>query len=65
MEKMQSKHGAKSYDIMGDVVSIMVQQGHNVGAYITDAEWMDIGSIERYEKLEGDTLSKMLGYLYK
>lgn len=65
MEKMQSQRGAKSFDIMGDVVSVMVQQGYNVGAYITDAEWMDIGSIERYEKLEGDTLSRMLGYLYE
>ncbi len=65
MEKLQSQRGAKSFDIMGDVVSVMVKQGYNIGAYITDADWMDIGSIERYEKLEGDTLSKMLGYLYK
>jgi mannose-1-phosphate guanylyltransferase len=65
MGKLQSQRGAKSFDIMGDVVSVMVQQGYNVGAYITDADWVDIGSIERYEKLEGDTLSKMLGYLYE
>ena len=49
---------------MGDVVQHMVQDVEKVAAYLTDAFWYDVGSIERYERLSNTQLSKELGYLF-
>ena len=53
----------QSYDLMGDVVQHMVRDGEKVAAYLTDAFWYDVGSIERYERLSNEQLSEELGYL--
>jgi len=63
MEKMHEEGQYQSYDLMGDVVQQMVQDGEKVAAYQTDAFWYDIGSIERYERLSNEQLREELGYL--
>jgi mannose-1-phosphate guanylyltransferase len=64
MQSLVEGGGLKSFDIMGDVVSYLVKKGYKVGAYLTDADWYDIGSIERYEKLDGEKMSEAFGYLF-
>jgi mannose-1-phosphate guanylyltransferase len=66
IEDMQELHGAgqfPSFDLMGDVIQYMVEHQHKVGAYITDAFWYDVGSIERYERLSNERISEELGFL--
>ena len=50
-------------DIMSHFVPHLIKQGEAVHSYLTDAFWYDIGSIERYEKLENSVIEKALGYL--
>lgn len=64
MEKMHGESQYQSYDLMGDVVQNMVKDGEKVAAYLTDAFWYDVGSIERYERLSNEQLSEELGHLF-
>jgi mannose-1-phosphate guanylyltransferase len=65
MSMLQQQGQLKSFDLMGDVISYLVQKGRRVEAYLTDAFWYDVGSIERYERLSPEKLSEVMGYLLK
>jgi mannose-1-phosphate guanylyltransferase len=49
------------FDIMGDMIPGMISMGFNVRSYIHDKFWYDVGSIERYEKLDHGKLEELLG----
>jgi mannose-1-phosphate guanylyltransferase len=65
MERLHQQGGFRSFDLMGDVISYLVQKGYKVEAYLTDAFWYDVGSIERYERLSPEKLSEVMGFLLK
>lgn len=45
-------HLGKSFDFMGDLVPWLIKKGYRVYAYLYDGVWFDVGSLERYKKLE-------------
>ena len=49
-ENMEEFRG-KGTDIMRNILQTLVKNGKKVEAYVTEAEWYDVGSIEKYEKL--------------
>ena len=66
IEDMLELHNAgqfMSFDLMGDVIQYLVKRKQKVGAYLTNAFWYDVGSIERYERLSNERLSEELGFL--
>jgi len=65
MSELQQQGQFKSFDLMGDVISYLVQSGRRVEAYLTDAFWYDVGSIERFERLSPEKLSEEMGFLLK
>ena len=52
-----------SFDLMGDVIQYLVERKQKVGAYLTNAFWYDVGSVERYERLSNERISEELGFL--
>ena len=54
-----------SFDLMGDVVPRLIEKGMPVAAYVSDAFWYDLGSLERYERFENEGLDKRLRFLSK
>ncbi|GAB6148700.1 hypothetical protein JCM10135_12420 [Stetteria hydrogenophila] len=40
------------FDLMGDLVPWMIRRGLRVKAYIHEGPWYDVGSLERYVKLD-------------
>ncbi|MFX0209488.1 MAG: nucleotidyltransferase family protein [Candidatus Hodarchaeota archaeon] len=46
-------------DLMGDLVPFLLERGERVEAYITDAFWYDLGSTEKYEKIDNGLIDKM------
>jgi mannose-1-phosphate guanylyltransferase len=50
-------------DIMGDLLPHLIVIGERVQAYMTKASWYDLGTIERYEKLDNTFIDKELHYL--
>ena len=54
----------KELDIMGDLVPYLLGRGAPVGAYVTDGFWYDVGSIEKYEKLDNDAVDRHFSFLY-
>jgi mannose-1-phosphate guanylyltransferase len=63
IEQLHSEGHFESFDLMGDVIQYLVSKNDKVAAYLTDAFWYDVGSIERYERLSNERLSEELGYL--
>lgn len=57
---MQSR---KKLDIMGDLIPHLIGAGERVNSYMTNAFWYDIGTVERYEKLDNAFLDEQLRYL--
>ena len=52
-----------SFDLMGDLIPRLIEKGMPVAAYVTDAFWYDLGSLERYERFENEGLDKNLDYI--
>lgn len=50
-------------DLMRDFIPELIRRGYRVEGYLTDAFWYDVGSTERYEKLEPHLVEEKLGFL--
>lgn len=48
-----------SLDIMSDLIPFLIARGRAVEAYTTDAFWYDVGSTEKYEKLDNDVVDTL------
>lgn len=53
----------RNLDIMGDLLPYLIVTGERVQAYLTKAFWYDLGTIERYEKLDNTFIDEELNYL--
>lgn len=51
--------GREDVDIMGDLVPYLLKRGEMVKAYLTDAFWYDVGSTEKYEKIDNGLVDKL------
>lgn len=47
----------KDFDFMGDLVPWLIGKGYKVYAYMYNDIWFDVGSLERYKKLDNENLS--------
>ena len=47
-------------DLMRDLLPILMKNGRRVRGYVTDVFWCDVGSTERYEKLDNGSIEKHL-----
>ena len=50
------------FDIMGNLIPLMIEKKMRIKAYIYSGEWYDIGSLERYEKLDHEKIDQILGF---
>lgn len=46
------------FDIMSDLIPWMISKGYSVRAYIHKDVWYDVGSLERYRKMDLDVLER-------
>lgn len=51
----------RSFDLMAHLVPSAIKNGFRVGAYVHEGPWFDVGSLERYAKIDHDSLDEMLG----
>ena len=51
----------KNFDFMGDMVPWLIERGFKVYAYMYDGAWYDVGSLERYKKLDANSLAELEG----
>ncbi|MEM0152710.1 MAG: nucleotidyltransferase family protein [Ignisphaera sp.] len=49
-----------SFDIMSDLIPWMISKGFNVRAYLYRGTWYDIGSLERYRKMDPEAVKGFL-----
>lgn len=49
-----------SFDIAGDLIPHMVESGLRVQGFLHEGPWYDVGSLERYEKIDHDSIEKIL-----
>jgi len=48
-----------SIDIMGDLIPELIAKGKHVEAFLTDEFWYDVGSTEKYEKLDNELIDRL------
>ena len=65
MDKRFEESHTELPDLMGDVLPHLIEGGYPVRAYISDAFWYDLGSLERYERFENDGLGGELSFLFE
>ena len=53
-----------STDIMGDFIPYLIKRGLLVKAFVYEGKWYDIGSIERYEKIDKNWLEELTRKLF-
>jgi NDP-sugar pyrophosphorylase family protein len=63
MDRMYEEGHMGSFDLMGDVIPYLIEKGLPVRAYVSDAFWYDLGSLERYESFENEGLGERLSHL--
>jgi NDP-sugar pyrophosphorylase family protein len=60
----KAKRGERpTADLPGEIIPALIEEGEKVKSYITDSFWYDVGSLERYEKLENHVVEKELSFL--
>jgi mannose-1-phosphate guanylyltransferase len=64
MVKLSMDGQSESFDLMGDVIPYLVNKGEKVAGYITDTFWYDVGSLERYERLNNGEIFEFLSFLF-
>ena len=65
MDRLFEGGRPEPFDLMGAVIPRLIERGDPVRAYVSDAFWYDLGSLERYEGLENDGLSRELSFLFE
>ncbi|KSW10749.1 sugar-phosphate nucleotidyltransferase [Pyrodictium occultum] len=59
LDEAEQKLG-RNFDIMAGLIPYMIERGYRVYAYIYNGPWIDVGSMERYAKLDPDRLAEIL-----
>lgn len=65
LRSLQNEGDFQLFDLMGDVIPYLVKHDYLVNAYLTDAFWYDVGSIERYERLDNEELNQEMAHILK
>ena len=52
----------ESLDLMGDLIPYLIEGGKRVEVYVTDAFWYDLGSTEKYEKLDNHIVDELFRF---
>jgi len=55
----------RDLDLMRDFIPYLIEQRMSVNAYVTDAFWYDVGSLEKYEKLDYDEIERRFAFLFR
>ncbi|RLI26906.1 hypothetical protein DRO58_05160 [Candidatus Bathyarchaeota archaeon] len=59
LEDISETRVGKELDIMSHLLPELVARGEPVYAYLTDCFWYDVGSVERYEKLNNNIVDRL------
>jgi len=65
MDRLFEERHSELLDLMGNVIPHLIERRYAVRAYISDAFWYDLGSLELYEKFENDERSGELSFLFE
>lgn len=52
-----------SFDFMGDLVPLLIKKGYRIYGYIYTGKWFDVGSLERYKKINSYDLEVFNNFL--
>jgi mannose-1-phosphate guanylyltransferase len=52
-------------DLMNDLLPNLIKMNKNIDAYITNCFWYDIGSTEKYEKLDSNMIDSIFNFIFE
>ena len=66
LDELNESYGDRpEVDIMGDLIPYMIKSGFKVSPYLHRGFWYDVGSVERFEKLDINLLEKIYEYIFR
>lgn len=63
LQRISKDFESKELDLMSHLIPSLISEGKKVQAYITRSFWYDVGSTERYEKLDNNLVDKIFKYI--
>jgi mannose-1-phosphate guanylyltransferase len=54
--------GQQKIDLMGDLIPSLIESGKRVEAYATEEYWYDVGSTEKYEKIDNSLIDLLFKF---
>jgi len=60
LDEAETRLGTR-FDIMGELIPYMIKRGMKVKAYIYRGPWYDVGSLERYKKIDVNEIPRLFG----
>ena len=60
LEELSSER--KNVDLMGDLIPFLIDRGRRTEVFLTDDFWYDVGSIEKYEKINNELIDKLFDF---
>ncbi len=65
LKMLSEDHVGEEVDIMSHLIPSLISMNIPVYAYLTDRFWYDVGSTERYEKLDAKLVDELFKYLFE
>uniref|UniRef100_A0A7C2FRR6 Nucleotidyltransferase family protein n=1 Tax=Thermosphaera aggregans TaxID=54254 RepID=A0A7C2FRR6_9CREN len=62
LEEELEKNLGLDFDFMGDLVPWLIAKGSKIYGYIYNGDWFDVGSLEKYKKLDNHYLSELFKF---
>ncbi|MEM2668333.1 MAG: nucleotidyltransferase family protein [Candidatus Methanomethylicaceae archaeon] len=65
LKNISEKYKNIELDLMSHLLPYLIKMNKKVDAYITDCFWYDVGSIEKYEKLDSNIIDNIFDFIFE
>ncbi|MEM2928960.1 MAG: sugar phosphate nucleotidyltransferase, partial [Nitrososphaerota archaeon] len=63
LKNISEKYKNIELDLMSHLLPNLIKMNKKVDAYVTDCFWYDIGSTEKYEKLDNNIIDNIFNFI--
>ncbi|MEM2929047.1 MAG: sugar phosphate nucleotidyltransferase, partial [Nitrososphaerota archaeon] len=65
LKNISEKYKNIELDLMSHLLPNLIKMNKKVDAYVTDCFWYDVGSTEKYEKLDSNIIDNIFDFIFE